>query len=60
MGNPRTRTNFELLREHLPKDSLAQELLSAYTQASADQSPAALEDVLRKRFSQISDAISNS
>ncbi len=57
MDNPPTRTNFELLSKHLQDDSLAQKLLSAYTQASPDQAPESLKQVLRKRFLEVRDAI---
>ena len=57
MDSLSTPTNFELLRKHLQNDSLAQKLLSAYMQASADQAPAALKEVLRKRFLEVRDAL---
>ena len=49
--------NIALLLNHLPADSLASKLVTAYKQASTEKIPAALETVLRERFEEIRDAI---
>lgn len=49
--------NMELLLNHLPADSLASKLVTAYKQASPEKIPAALEAILSGRFEEIRDAI---
>jgi hypothetical protein len=49
--------NIDDLLKHLPADTLASKLVTAYKQASPEKIPAALETVLSGRFEEIRDAI---
>jgi hypothetical protein len=49
--------NIELLLNHLPAESLASKLVTAYKQASVEKITAILETILSERFEEIRDAI---